>query len=167
MELPEKIENILAAYLQTGTYPDWFTDDLIHPGESDVDKTTQVIQAVCGTYGVEDPPYSGNLWFTVQIELRTPITLQTDDEKASADDTISTAQIDKHKAVATVLSNLIVITDLPAQLNTIANAQADVNLQAFAAIGFTDRQHLREQNDAYIMSGFNLRLYACSNAAAQ
>lgn len=173
MELPEKIESILVAYLQGRAYPTYFTSDLIHPGESDVDKTTQVIQAVCEKEAQEDPPYSGNFWYQVEIQLRTPLTIQTAADVASTDPAVATAQIAKHKAVAAVLSDAIVITDLPAQLNTVANAAVNadaspnVNLRAFACIGFTDRQPMRDQSNDYLMSGFSLRLYACSNAAAQ
>jgi hypothetical protein len=165
MELPEKIESNLVSYLQSLTFPAYFTPDLVHPGESDEDKTTQVIQAVCAESENEDPPYSGNFWFPVQIELRTPLFLQTDDEKASADPEFS-AQIAKHKAVAAVLADAIDIDDLIAQINTTAQAQTDTDLKAFAAIAFTDRKPLREQNDKYIMSGWSLKFYANSNADA-
>lgn len=169
MELPEKIESNFVAYLQAflaalnPAAPDYFTADLIHPGETDFDKTTQVLQVVCQSADNEDPSFSGNFWHPLQIELRTPLTLLTDAEKA---DPANVAQLDKHKAIAAILSDALLADDLIAQINAAAQSQADANLQAFAAIGFTDRKPIRDQNDAYIMSGFELRLYACSNAAA-
>lgn len=168
MELPQKIESIVVAYLQSlTTFPDYFTvATMIAPGESDVDKQTQVIQCVCEDADSEDPMYSGNYWHPLRIELRTPATLQTEDEKDSSDDSLSTAQLDKHKSVAAVLADAINITDLIAQLNTAAQAQTDDDLKAFAAIGFSDRKPLRQQTDGYYASGFTLRLYACSNAEA-
>lgn len=167
MELAEKIESNIVSYLQSIlAWPAYFTTDLIHPGESDADKTTQVIQVVCGEAEVEEPAYSRNFWHTVQIELRTPPYLQTDDDKQSSEDAVKTAQLDKHKAVAAVLSDAIVITDLMDQINAAAQDQPDAELKAFAAIGFTDRRPLREQNDNYVMSGFALRLYACAYADA-
>lgn len=172
MELPEKIESNIVAYLQAhfadvaNSCPDYFTPDMIHPGESDTDKTTQIIQAACGEADQEDPPFSGNYWHPVQIELRTPLYVQTDDQKQSSDDAQSTSQRDKHSAIASLLSGAILIDDFPAQINAAAQAQQDAELKAFALIGFLDRKPLREQNDNYIMSGFSLRVYACSNAAA-
>lgn len=172
MELPEKIESNIVAYLQSLAFPAYFTAALVHAGESDVDKTTQVIQVVCAEAESEEPAYSGNFWHPVAIELRTPLFLQTGSDTASQDPAIATAQIAKHKAVAAILSDAICIDDLMAQFNATAQAQVNpdatpnTDLRAFAAIGFTDRKPLREQSDDYIMSGFALKLYACSNAAA-
>ncbi len=163
MELPQKIEFNIADYLQSLiTWPDYFTADMVNTGESDEDKEVQIIQCVCENADSEDPAYSGNYWFPVRIELRTPATLQTDAEIAANLPT----QLDKHEAVAAALSDAINITDLMAQLNATAQAQSDTDLKAFAAIGFTDRKPIREQTDDYYASGFTLRLYACSNAAA-
>lgn len=172
MELPEKIESNLVSYLQGLTFPAYFTAALVHAGETDIDKATQVLQVVCAEAESEEPAYSGNFWHPVAIELRTALYLQTDRDKTSQDPAVATAQLTKHKAMAALLSDAICTTDLPAQINSIAQAQVNADttpntdLRAFALIGFTDRKPTREQNDNYIMSGFSLKLYACANAAA-
>jgi hypothetical protein len=168
MELPEKIEKNLVAYLQSlTTWPAYFDGaTMIAPGESDADKRTQVIQCVCDDADSEDPAYSGNYWHPLKIELRTPATLLTDEETESSDASVSTSQLDKHKAVAAALSDAINITDLMDQLNATAQAQTDTELKAFAAIGFMDRKPMREQPGDFYASGFTLRRYSNSSASA-
>src|SRR5579872_7406731 len=109
MELPQKIEAIGVAYLNTQAWPAYFSKALILPGEVDQDKTDQLIQVVCGESEIEDPPYSGNFWFPVEIQIRTPVTLQTPTDQASQDPAASTSQLAKHQAVADALHNAMVI----------------------------------------------------------
>lgn len=163
MELPEKLESALVAYLKTLTWPDSLKDSegnlRIFPGESDADKDGQCVPCIAGDSEQEDPPFSGNQWFTPRLELRTPA--------GTADST----QLADHKAAAEVLKAGIQISDLKDRVLTAAAALAVADapnfgdLVNFTIFGIPARQPIREQADTYFMSGYALRIYCASIAA--
>jgi len=158
MELAEKIEFALVAYLQTKTYPDYFVaSDQVKPGESDEDLAAQYVRCWAAENAeAETPQSTGNFWYQAEVEVRTPTRIQTDADLASSLSTDSTSQLDKHQAVAAVVEDAILIDDLPEVLTA-----AGTDFHVFAV---HDRQPTRAQNDEVYSSGILLRLYCCSLA---
>jgi hypothetical protein len=166
MELAEKIESALVAYLQTKiaaaivatTLPDYFDPDTqVRPGEADEDITQQYVRCrAAGTAESEYPLDTGNFMWDCEVETRTPAALQTDAEEASEELEDSTSQLDKHKGVAGVVETAICVDDLPAQLTA---AVSD-----FTVIAVQDRRPARAQDEDTYSSGWLLRLYCFSSA---
>lgn len=160
MELAEKLESALVGYLKTlSGFPDYFdAETQIKPGETDEDITEQFIRCRAAEQADEEYPLdTGNFWWSCEVELRTPGRIQTEDEAASEDADESTAQLDKHKAMAAILEDGILVDDLPAQLNTAAAALgAGYEL---TVMGVQSRQPARSQDDEVYSSGWTFRVY--------
>lgn len=156
MELAEKIESALVAYLQTQTYPAYFDSSAqVKPGESDEDLAQQYVRCrVPENAESESPQSTGNFWYQAEVEVRTPTQIQTDADNLAA----VTTQLDRHQAVAAVVEDAILVDDLPAVLTA-----AGTDFHVFAV---QDRQPTRAQNDEVYSSGILLRLYCCSLALA-
>ena len=151
MELTEKIETALVAYLKAGTWPPWFNGNLILPAETDQEKIEQCIIIIAEDASEEDPEFSGNFWHPVQIELQTPMGLLTATQ--IADDAI--APIDKHKVIADLLQSSLMVDNLP----TLLNAQ----VSDFTCMAILDRKPTRGQTENMWASGLGFRLLACGS----
>ena len=149
MELAEKIEAALVAYLKAGTWPPWFNSDLILPAESAEEKSDQCILIIAEDATEEEPQYTGNFWHPVRIELQTPMGLLTATQ--IADDAI--APIDKHKVIADLLQSSLMADNLP----TLLNAQ----VADFTCLAIVDRKPSRGQTENMWASGLDFRLLAC------
>src|SRR6478736_1696560 len=122
MELAEKLEAALVKYLKEldpSPYPDYFDEAVqIKPGENDEDIDNQYLRCRAASQADEETPLdTGNFWWSVEVELRTPSSSQTEAEEASEDISESTSQLTKHKALAAILEAAILVDDLPAKLN--------------------------------------------------
>jgi hypothetical protein len=161
MELPEKIEAALTAYLREAfadnvDLPGYFDPvTQIQPGESDEDITSQLVRAICGDADQEMPQFSGNFFHPVTIELLTPVAEQTETQAASEDVAEFTKQLDKHQAIAAILTTAIMVDDLPDQLSGL---QDD-----FTCIQVLDRLPQRGQAEGLYASGFTFRIYAAGS----
>ncbi len=168
MELPEKIEAALTAYLRSQvqaaldaeTLPAYFDPDTqIQPGESAEDITGQLLRCICPDADSETPQFTGNFNFTPTVELVTPAAVQTVSEATSEDPAISASALDKHRAIAAILEWSIMVDNLPAQLNAAALALGEgYELTVF---GILDRRPQRSQAAGLYTSGHTFRLYAC------
>ena len=154
MELAVKIETSCAKYLASfDTWPDSLltapdaTTYRIFAGEAETEKTGQSIICYCNGDFTEYPPCSGNFWADVQIELKTPV---------SIDATGLTDQLTAHQAAATILEPIIMAATLPASL--------EANASDFTVQGLIDRQPIRERTAEYWLTGFKFKLYCCSSA---
>lgn len=166
MELAEKIENALVAYLKTKiaaaitatTLPDYFDPDTqVAPGEADEDITKQCVRCrAANTAESEYPLDTGNFLWDAEVETRTPTALQTAAEEASAELEESTSQLDKHKGVAGVVETAILVDDLATQLTAAASD--------FTVFAVQDRRPARAQDDETYSSGWTMRLYCCSKS---
>lgn len=166
MELAEKIETALVAYLKTKiaaaiaatTLPDYFDPDTqVRPGEDEEDITKQYVRArASGTAESEYPLETGNFFWEAEVETRTPAALQTTADEASATLETATSQLDKHKGVSGVVETAILVDDLPAQLTAAASD--------FTVFAVQDRRPARAQDDDTYSSGWTFRLYCCSKA---
>jgi hypothetical protein len=158
MELAEKIETALVAYLIGQTFPDYFTAaDQVVAGEADEDITTQYVRCRAAEQAESEYPLdTGNVWWECEVETRTPAALQTEAEVASAEPSESTSQLAKHQAVAAVIETALYVDDLPAQLSA---AVVD-----FTVVGVQDRRPTRAQEDDTYSSGWLFRVYCFSSA---
>lgn len=154
MELAEKLEASLVAYLAAQTLPSYFSAAQIRPGESDEDIDAQYLRCRAAEQADEETPLdTGNFLWPCEVELRTPAAEQTDEE---------TSQLDKHQAMATVLEDAILVDDLAAQLTAAALALgAGYELTVFSVQA---RQPARSQGDDVYSSGWSFRVYCCSTA---
>jgi hypothetical protein len=164
MELATKLEAALVAYLAAKTFPDYFTPaDQVRPSESDEDITQQYIRCRAANSAESEIPLdTGNFWWPCEVELRTPVAVQTATEAASADTAESTSQLAKHQALADVLENAILVDDLPAQL-TAAAVILGVGYE-LTVLGILERLPARDQSDDTYSSGWSFRVYCCSRA---
>jgi len=168
MELAEKIESALVAYLRAQiqaaldalTLPAYFDPATqIQPSESDAEITSQLLRCICPDADEETPQFTGNFNFTPIVELVTPAELQTDADAASGDVTESTSQLDKHRALAALLETAIMVDDLPASLNAAALALGTG--YEMTVFGILDHKPQRSQDKGLYTSGYTFRLYAC------
>jgi len=156
MELPEKIESALVAYLQAqitaALAPEVSFDPAtqIHAGETDQDIDRQIIACVCDDAESEYPLGTGNFWFPININLITPVGLLTESEVGAV------TPLELHRSLAGLLADAIMRDDLVAQLTA---AAAD-----FTCLGLLDRRPQRAQDNSLYLSGFTFRLYAASMA---
>lgn len=171
MELPEKLEAALVKYLQgivqaaltATTLPAYFDPDTqIQPGESAEDITDQILRCVADDATQEYPPDTGNFWSPIMLELRTPAREQTETEAASEDVNESVAQLDKHKALAALLTSAVMVDNLPDLLNAAAVTLGEG--YELTVMRVLDRLPQRGQTSDIYMSGFTLRLYAAGSA---
>ncbi len=162
MELAIKLEAALVAYLRAQTFPDYFTPaDQIRPGESDEDITQQYLRCRADNQAESEYPLdTGNFWWPCEVELRTPVAVQTAAQAASGDTSESTSQLDKHQALAAVLEAAILVDDLPDQMNAASLALgAGYELTVIAVL---DRRPAHDQSDLVYSSGWSFRVYCCS-----
>ena len=145
MDLPQKINAALVAYLAGLTPPSGFTADMIQPGESDEDKDSQVIICAAGDATEEVPPKTANMMVPVGIELHTPFYLAS-----------GVSSLSQHQAVAEFLEAAVLDDDLAALLTA---AQAD-----FTCLGVPQRTPISGQTDGVYVSGWSLQMY-CNSIA--
>ena len=155
MDLPEKIETALVNYLQSLTWPVYFDPAQILAGESENAITTQTILCICEDGSEEDPPNTGNFWFPVRVELRTPSAQPTDEELATSG---FLTNLEKHRGLTTIMETGLMIDDLQDRLGPLADE--------FNCFGILDRSPIRAQSESYWMTGRSFRTYACSAALA-
>lgn len=164
MELAEKLEAAMVGYLQSLTppYPDYFdADTQVKPGEGDETIDAQYIRCRAADQGDEEYPLdTGNFWWPCEVELRTPAAVATDHDVTEA----VTTQADRHKAMAAILEDAILVDDLAAQLTAAATALgAGYEL---TVMGAQSRQPSRSQDDEVYSSGWSFRVYCCPVAFA-
>lgn len=155
MELSEKIETALVGHLQSLTWPVYFDPAMILPGESEQAITSQTILCICDDASDEDPPHTGNFWYPVRVELRTPSARPTEEELATLN---FLTNLEKHQALAAILEAGLALENLPELLTD--------QLETFHCFAVLDRTPLRAQTESFWMSGRSLRLYACSASMA-
>lgn len=158
MELAEKLEAALVAVFSGLTYPDYFdAAQYVRPGEFDEDIDSQYVRCrAAGQAETEQPLDTGNFWWECEVEIRTPVAIQTDAEAAAGD----TEQLAKHQAVSAVVEAGLLVDDMPAQLNAAALALGTgYELTVFA---IQDRRPARANDDDVYSSGWTFRLYCCS-----
>jgi hypothetical protein len=161
MELPEKAEAALVAYLQgfetddapPKTWPPSMTAGeqvRIFPGENDQEKDGQCVLAIADDATEESPPFSGNEYIPVRVVLRTPVKKLDPKEKA---DKVPEPPA-THSAAAAVLEQAL--GGDPFVLAAAITEEVD----DFCVMGgVLDRRPTRSQTDKYWESGFEFRLY--------
>lgn len=148
LDLSSKTEQVLAAYLSA---PATITAT-ITTGKASSDKVAPLVVCEASTFGEQDPPYSGNQWIDAEVIVKSIAAVDADGVATKpADDTL----------VATV-SDLVVVSDLPAQLNAAALAAAI----EFTCMGVTfDGGDSGQDGDAWINS-IKVKLYCCPSTLA-
>ena len=144
-EHAELIENAFVSYLSG--LSGWSSNLLILAGENNTDKNDARIVCYVDDLGEEYPAISSNRITDVTIELRTPFTKLTAQEKASG----TQEPLDEHKANAAALRTAINDTGLPELLS---------NTTTFTCFGVVDRQPTRNQDPNYWSSGYKVRIYS-------
>jgi len=165
VELADKLEAAFVKYLQTlhpSPFPAYFDKAAqIKPGENDEDLDNQYLRAVADVQAESEFPIgTGNFWWPMELEVRTPARLQTPAEEASADPAESTSQLDKHKAIATILENALLADTLPALV--MAAAAVLGAAYQFTIFGIQDLKPGRVQLDDVYSSSWTLRVYCCA-----
>lgn len=164
MELPEKIEEMLVAWLETrpnGTFPATFPITSISAGETDETLDSTSIVCIAGDAEEEVPPNTGNKWFTARIEIRTPPTSPESDNQADP--------LALHKELAHAIETLLQVDNLISQFEAAAAAKAladadFADLANFQVFGLIDRHQLRAETENMWMSGMSFRIYCCGIA---
>ena len=146
MEHPQSIEAAVVAYLSAITPSPWSEDltndngDLrIFAGANNLDKDGTRIVVYCDGDLTEAPPFSGNRWADIVVELKTPV---VDDGGAS---------LAYYETNAAALKDAIMADDLVDQLNTAGG------IYFYQII---ERNPYREQDENSWTSGFRLRAYS-------
>lgn len=110
----------------------------IYGGENELEKNgTRIVCYISGDLN-EDPPFSGNRWCDLLIELKTPV---VDDGGAS---------LALHESNATALQNAIMDDGLVSGVNT----------STLLVYGITEKTQFRGQDESAWTSGFKLRVYS-------
>lgn len=165
MEHVELIEGAFVDYLffakngaGASVWPPGFDVARIFPGQNNLDKDGQRIVAyVDGDLGEEDPPNSGNRWADVIVQLRTPFSKLTAEQKAKG----SQEPLDLHKAVASALQVAIAGDGTATGIDDVKLTSA---IDGFTCFGFSNRSPFREQEDNAWVSGWKLRMISCPSA---
>lgn len=153
MELAEKLEAALVSVFAGLTYPDYFDPATqVRPGEFDEDIDNQYLRCRAADQAESEFPLdTGNFWWECEIEVRTPVAVQTTEE---------VSQLTKHQAVSAVMEAGLLVDDMPGQLNAAAVALgAGYELTVFA---IQDRRPARANDDDTYSSGWMFRVYCCS-----
>ncbi len=170
MELHEKIETAIAAYLaafvdgdpaQAASYwPASLKNSAgklrIFSGEADQTKDGQAIICISEDANQEEPQFTGNFHIPIQIWLRTPVRVLTADEIAKK---VPTA-LQNHSAAAGILSDFCNqdAYDLVAQINA---AGSDFTIMG----GIMDLKPMRSEQPNFFGSGWSFRIYAMGQTA--
>lgn len=146
MEHPQAIEAAVVAYLGAITPSPWAEDltndsgDLrIYAGANHLDKDGTRIVCYCDGELTEQPPFSGNRFADVVVELKTPV--QED----------GGASLTLHETNADALKDALMADDLQTQLNAVGG------IYFYQII---ERNTYREQDENAWTSGFRLRTYS-------
>lgn len=171
MELFQKIENAVAAYLTqyvdgdpdmpASHWPQSMRNAAgqlrIFTGESDQVKDGQAILVIAEDSNSEDPQFAGNQHVPVQVWLRTPIRVLTSDEVAA-------------KAYTALQSHAMAAGILADALNQDPFALAGYFNQGGQAMtimgGIMDLKPQRAEPPGFYASGWNFRVYAMGLVAS-
>lgn len=172
MELAVKLEAALVKYLQTLDPSPWlayFTaagaTPQVKPGENDEDIDRQYIRCRAALEAIGELPLdTGNFFWPVEIEVRTPVREQTAAETASDDTGESTEQLAKHRALAQIVEDAVLVDNLDTLL-TAAAAALGAGYE-LTIMRVTDRKPGHGQSDDVYSSGWQFQLYCCSKAFA-
>jgi hypothetical protein len=144
MNHPTLLENAFTLYFESLV---WSSQLDFFAGENNLDKNGPRIVSYIegGELGEEDPPTSGNRWFEIVCELRTPFFKLTAAQIAAN----VPQPLVQHQANEDMLQSAITNINICALLET---AQSGLSI-----FGITQRTPMREQQDNGWMSGWKVR----------